>query len=183
MGALRLFFVLRSVILNKKMRFLVHAGVIGALYVVLTHLQNMVFPASTTMAIQFRASEALCVLALFTPAAIPGLAVGCLLFNLTSGAALPFDFLVGSLASLLAAAFMWWGRKYTVGGFPLVAMTMPALFNSILVGAELTLTQGIGGAFWWNALLVAIGEIGVLFTLGTALYYTLRKGLANRLFD
>ena len=73
--------------MRKETRQIVHAALIAALYVVLTHLQNIVFPNSASMAIQFRASEALCVLAFFTPAAIPGLAVGCLLFNITSGAA------------------------------------------------------------------------------------------------
>ena len=70
-------------------RHLAHAAIIAALYAVLTHMQNILFPGSASMAIQFRVSEALCVLAFFTPAAIPGLSLGCLLFNITSGAALP----------------------------------------------------------------------------------------------
>ena len=164
-------------------RFLAHGALIAALYVVLTHLQNAIFPASATMAIQFRVSEALCVLALFTPAAIPGLTVGCLLFNLTSGAALPFDFLIGSLASLLAGSCMWKSRRATIKGYPLIGMLMPAVFNGILVGAELTFTASVGGAFWMNALLVAAGEAGVLLTLGTVLFYALRSsGLDKRLF-
>ena len=67
--------------MDKKVRNTVYAAVIAALYVVLTHMQNLLLPGSATWAIQFRVSEALCVLALFTPAAIPGLTVGCLLFN------------------------------------------------------------------------------------------------------
>ena len=170
--------------MSSKVRFWVRAAVIAALYVVLTHLQNAVWPGSTTMAIQFRFSEALCVLALFTPSAIPGLGLGCLVFNLTSGAALPFDFLVGSLASLLAAIGMWHWRRVTIKGFPLLGFLMPAVFNGILVGAELTLTMSIGGAFWLNALFVAVGELGVLFTLGTVLYYTLyARRLHRTLFE
>ena len=82
-----------------KSRFLAHGALIGALYVALTYLQNFLIPGSASWAIQFRASEAMCVLALFTPAAIPGLTLGCMLFNISFAGALPLDFLVGSLAT------------------------------------------------------------------------------------
>ena len=157
--------------MKRKARFLTYSAVIAALYVVLTYFQNMVFPDSASMAIQFRASEALCVLVFFTPAAIPGLAVGCLLFNLSYAGALPLDFLVGTLASALAAAGMWLTRKVTIKTFPLPGLLMPALFNALLVGWELS--HYIGGGFWLNALDVAIGEAAVLLTLGTSLYYTI----------
>ena len=165
----------------KKSRFLAHGALIAALYVALTHLQNALIPGSATWAIQFRASEAMCVLSLFTPAAIPGLTIGCLLFNISFAGALPLDFLVGSLATLLAAAGMYILRKVTVKGYPFLAMLLPAIANAFLVGWELSIY--IGGAFWLNALYVAIGELAVLLTLGTALYYTLRsRNLDKRLF-
>ena len=63
-------------------RHLAHAAILAALYAVLTYLQNILVPGSATWAIQLRMSEALCVLAFFTPAAAPGLAIGCLIFNL-----------------------------------------------------------------------------------------------------
>ena len=88
--------------MSNRPRFLAHAAIIAALYAVLTHLQNLILPGSATWAIQMRLSEALCVLAFFTPAAIPGLTRGCLLFNLTYSATLPLDFLVGTLATYLA---------------------------------------------------------------------------------
>ena len=167
--------------MRKNTRFWVQAAMIGALYVVLTHGQNMLFPESTSMAIQFRASEALCVLAFFTPAAIPGLAIGCLLFNLTSGAALPLDFLVGSLASLLAAIGMWCSRHVTIKKMPVLGLLMPAVTNAVLVGWELSIY--IGGGFWINAVQVAIGEGAVLFTLGNMLYFAIKsRGLDRRLF-
>ena len=163
--------------MNKKVRQMVRAALIAGLYVVLTHLQNLIFPNSATMAIQFRASEALCVLAFFTPAAIPGLAVGCLLFNLTFIGSLPLDFLVGTLATLGAAGSMWLLRKV-----PIVGVWMPALWNAVLVGWELSVY--IGGGFWINAAFVAIGEAAVLLTLGTALYYALKsRNLHTRLFE
>ena len=159
--------------MSKKIRFLVYGALIAALYVALTYLQNFLIPGSATWAIQFRASEAMCVLALMTPAAVPGLTVGCLLFNISYAGALPLDFLVGSLATLLATAGMYWLRKLTVRGFPLIGMLLPALTNSLLVGWELTVY--IGGGFWLNALYVAIGEAAVLLTLGSALYYAMKK--------
>ena len=167
--------------MHKKTRFITHAALLAALYVALTHLQNVLLPGSATWAIQFRASEALCVLAFFTPAAIPGLTVGCLLFNITFAGALPLDFLVGSLASGLAATAMWLTRRVTVKGFPLLGLMMPALFNALLVGWELAVY--IGGGFALNALYVAIGEAAVLLTLGTALFYGMKaRRLDTRLF-
>ena len=167
--------------MRKKTRFLTHGAVLAALYVALTYMQNFLIPNSTSWAIQFRASEALCVLALFTPAAIPGLTVGCLLFNLSSAASLPIDWLVGTLASLLATSAMWLTRKWTLRGYPLPALLMPAVFNALLVGGELT--WYFGGGFWLNALYVAIGEAAVLLTLGSILYFALRsRRLDTRLF-
>lgn len=168
--------------MHKKIRDLAYAAIIAALYVVLTHGQNMLFPGSASMAIQFRLSESLCVLAFFTPAAIPGLTIGCFLFNITSGSALPLDFLVGSLATLSAAWGMWTTRITTVKGYPLLGLLTPAVTNAILVGWELTVY--IGGGFWLNALYVAIGEAAVLLTLGTGLYYALKvRHLDTRLFE
>ena len=167
--------------MNKKVRFLTHAALLAALYVALTYLQNFLIPGSASWAIQFRASEALCVLAFFTPAAIPGLTVGCFLFNISFAGALPLDFLVGSLASCLAAVSMYLTRKITVKGYPLFGLLMPTVFNALLVGWELSFY--LGGGFGINALYVAIGEAAVLLTLGTALYYAIKaRHLDTRLF-
>ena len=159
--------------MKKNTRFLTQSAIIAALYAGLTWLQNLLLPGSASWAIQFRASEALCVLAFFTPAAIPGLAIGCLLFNLTFAAALPLDFVVGTLASCLAAVAMYGLRKH-----PLVGLAMPALFNAILVGWELDLY--IGGGFWLCAIQVAIGELAVLYTLGLGFYYAIRGRKLDR---
>ena len=150
--------------MNRKTRFTAHAALIGALYVVLTYAQNLIIPDSATWAIQFRASEALCILAFFTPAAVPGLTIGCLLFNLSYAAALPLDAIVGTAASFLATGAMWLTRKITIKGYPLPGLLMPALFNALLVGWELSVY--IGGGFGLNALYVAIGEAAVLLTAG-----------------
>ena len=167
--------------MSKKTRILTHAALLAALYVALTYLQNALMPGSATWAIQFRASEALCVLALLTPSAVPGLTIGCLLFNVSYAGALPLDWVVGTAASFLATMTMWKTRRWTVGGFPLFALMMPALFNGLLVGWELSVY--IGGGFWLNALYVAIGEAAVLLTLGAGLYFAMkRRRLDARLF-
>ncbi|MBR2309401.1 MAG: QueT transporter family protein [Oscillospiraceae bacterium] len=166
--------------MNKKTKLLAHGALIAAMYVALTYLQNFLLPGSASMAIQFRASEALCVLAFFTPAAIPGLTVGCLLFNISSSGAMLLDVVIGSLASLLAALGMYLTRKVTVKGYPLLGMFLPAVFNGLLVGWELS--YYFGGGFWLNAVYVAIGEVAVLLTLGSLLYYAMKnRGIAQTL--
>jgi len=159
--------------MNRKTKTMAHGAMIAALYVVLTYAQNLLIPDSATWAIQFRASEALCILAFFTPAAVPGLTLGCLLFNLSYAGALPLDYLVGSLASLLATAGMWLTRKWAVRGIPVPGLLLPAVFNGLLVGWELAVY--IGGGFWINALNVAVGETAVMLTLGILLYRVMKK--------
>ncbi len=160
--------------MQRKIHFMTHGALLAALYVALTYLQNLLIPGSATWAIQFRASEALCVLAFFTPAAIPGLAVGCLLFNISAAGALPLDFLLGTAASALAATGMWLLRKK-----PCLGLLMPAISNGLLVGWELAIF--VGGGFWLNALYVATGEAAVLLTLGIALYFGIKQRRLEKL--
>ena len=164
--------------MHDRVRKIAHGAIIAALYAVLTHMQNILLPGSATWAIQCRISEALCVFALFTPAAIPGLTAGCLIFNLTFAAALPLDFLLGSLATLLAAAAMWRTRNLKIRGYPLPAMLMPAMTNGVLVGWELAVY--VGGGFFLNALYVALGELIVMLTLGSALHALIRRRHMDR---
>ena len=164
--------------MTQKARYLAHGALIAALYVALTHAQNLLLPNSASMTIQFRLSEALCIFAFFTPAAIPGLTVGCLLFNITFTGALPLDPLVGSLATLIAAYLMYRLRNLRMGKLPIVGLLMPALTNALLVGWELTVY--IGGGFWLNALYVAIGEAAVLLIPGSILYTVIRQRQLDR---
>lgn len=166
--------------MKNKVRFLAHGALLAALYAVLSYLQNFLLPGSASAAIQFRVSECLCVLALFTPAAIPGLTVGCLLFNLVYAYALPLDFLIGTFATLLAVSGMYLTRKVCIKGYPLLAMLLPAIVNAVLVGWELSVY--VGGGFWLNAFYVAVGEAAVLLTLGTFLYYAIRLRHLEKLF-
>lgn len=154
---------------------------IAAVYVILNLLQNTIFPNSTSMAIQYRAAEALCVLAFFTPAAISGLSVGCLLFNLIGyGAVMPWDLLFGTLGSLFAAWSMYALRKVRVRKIPVLGLLMPAVFNGLLVGLSLHITYGL--AFWLNAAYVALGELAVMLTLGIALYWLFERYKLQRIF-
>ena len=84
------------------------------------------------------------------------------------------DPIMGTAATALAAAGMYLTRNVTIKGYPLVSLLMPAIFNAALVGWELEIY--IGGGFWLNAFYVAVGEVAVLLSLGTLLYYTLQKG-------
>lgn len=160
----------------KTTRDLTTAAVLAALYAVLTVLQNLILPDSASAAIQFRLAEALCVAALFTPAAIWGLSLGCLLSNLLTAGALPLDFLIGTAATALATTAMYALRGVRVFRLPLPALLMPALCNGLLVGAELTVCLG-ALPFWVNALFVALGEAAVLTVAGIPFWAMLRRVL------
>ena len=166
--------------MNARSRILTQGAIIAALYAVLTHAQNLLLPGSATWAIQLRVSECMCILAFFTPSAVWGLGVGCFLFNILYAGALPLDWLVGPLATILATGAMYLSRQVKIKGFPLLGLAMPALFNGLLVGWELSVY--IGGAFWVNALYVAAGEAIVLYTLGTALFYVMQKPQLRKIF-
>ena len=159
--------------MRKTTRMIAHAALIAAMYATICHCQNLLVPESANIAIQFRVAEALCVLAFFTPTGIPGLTLGCAVFNLTFAAALPMDALIGSLATALACGGMWFFRKVTVKNVPVIGLCLPAFWNALLVGWELTVY--IGGGFLINAIYVAIGEAIVMLTVGAALYYAMKK--------
>lgn len=161
-----------------KVRDMVFGGLIGAMYVALCYLQNALVPGSANWAIQFRVAEALCVLALVHPAAVAGLSVGCFLYNLSWAGALPLDAVVGTAATALAAAGMYATRKLQLRGVPWLALCLPAVANGLLVGWELTVY--VGGAFWLNCLYVALGELGVLLTLGVLLWQVVKKPWLRR---
>lgn len=161
--------------MKKQTRYIVQSAIIAAMYAALCHLQNIILPNSASWPIQFRVAEALCVLPLFSSAAIPGLTIGCFVFNITYPGAMPLDIVIGPIASLLAALAMYPLRRY-----PWVSFALPAVSNALLVGWELS--YYFSGGFWLNALYVAIGELVVLYTLGAALYRATKRH-ASRLFQ
>lgn len=165
---------------TKSTVYIVQAAVIAALYATLTILQNTLLPGTASAAIQFRVAEVLTILAVFTPAAIPGLTVGCVIANISSLSVLgPYDMIFGSLASLLAAVLMYLLRNKRLFKLPVAAAFMPALANGILVGFEIEFFFVEGGFHFGDFLLqgglVALGELGVLFVLGLPLARLIEK--------
>lgn len=174
---------------NKKVNAIVQTAVIAAMYAALTYAQNFILPGSTSAAVQFRASEALNALALFTPYAIPGLTIGCILSNIYNiGAGLPLDMIFGSLATLGATLSIRALRNVKIKDYPFLSMLMPALWNGAIVGWEIE-AFFIEGNFKFTSFLVqgglvALGELAVMITLGTIIYYIMiKRNLDKRLFN
>ncbi len=167
---------------NQKIAYI---AVVAALYAALTYAQNLLLPGSATMAVQFRVSEVLNVLALFTPLAIPGLTIGCIISNLYSiGAGLPLDMIFGSIATLGATLCMYFLRNVKIFRYPLPAMLMPAIWNGVIIGWEIEYFF-VDGPFEWAGFLtqggfVALGELAVMLTLGTAFYFAVTKRKLNK---
>lgn len=166
----------------KKMKkgtvYTVHGALIAALYAALTYA---VAPLSFG-ATQFRISEALTILPVFTPAAIPGLAIGCVIANIGSPFG-PIDIVLGTLATLLAALMTRLTRNIRFKNIPLLSLIFPTLFNGIIIGAEIMMftpeQAGIVG-FLSCASGVALGEVVVCYTLGLLLFLGLER---TRVFD
>ena len=154
---------------NKKTRNLVRAAVIAALYVVLTYL-SAVLGVSGQGLVQLRLSEALCILPYFTPAALPGLTLGCLLSNLLTGAHV-LDIIFGTLATLLGALGTRALRRYRF-----LTPLPPILANTLIVPfviryAYLSTDVALPLLF----LTVGVGEILSVGVLGVVLLLCLEK--------
>ena len=147
--------------------YLTQGAMIAALYVVLTLIANAFGLAS--MAIQVRFSEALTILPVFTPAAIPGLFTGCLLSNLITGA-MPLDVIFGSLATLAGALGTYALRRYKW-----LAPLPPIVANVIVVPPLLAYVYQLPGSIGYFALTVGIGEIISCGLLGMILFFALNR--------
>lgn len=158
---------------NKKVILITQAGVIAALYVVLTLLANALGLAN--YAIQVRFSEALTILPFFTPAAIPGLFAGCLLSNLITGCA-PMDVVFGSLATLIGAI-----GTYVVRKNKWLTPIPPIVANIIVVPLVLAYVYQFEGSLFYFAITVGIGEIISCGVLGLLLLNALNKN-AKQIF-
>ena len=151
---------------NKSTLFIAQAAMIAAVYVVLT----FVFAPISFGEIQVRISEALTILPVFTPAAVPGLFVGCLLGNMLSGAYLP-DVIFGSLATLLGAI----GTRALRNASPFLAPLPPIIANALIVPFVLRYTYGVALPIPLMMLTVGFGEVLSCGVLGMLLYYVLKK--------
>ena len=150
---------------SKKLVFICQAAVIAALYVVLTY----VFSAFASGVIQVRVSEALTILPAFTPAAIPGLVIGCLLSNTLTGCVL-LDIIFGSVAPLIGALGSYALRRHTW-----LVPIPPIVSNMIIVPFVLRYAYGATDAFPFMIATVGAGEIISCYLLGMLLYGALKK--------
>ncbi len=162
---------------NSKTLYIVQGALIAAAYAALTYLASVFGIAYG--GIQFRFSEALTILPVLTPAAIPGLTIGCLIANLASP--YPADMLFGTLATLLAAVAARAVRKITIRGIPILSPLAPVVINALIIGMEISvfLPEGLTFAgFAYSALTVGAGELAVCYVLGIPLLLLLKN---NRL--
>lgn len=146
---------------NSKTLFLAKSAIIAALYVVLT------FVLPSNGAIQLRIAEALTVLPVFTPSAIPGLFVGCFLANMLSGC-VPWDIFAGSIATLIGALGTYALRKHKI-----ISLLPPIVANTVIIPFVLYYAYGAEGTIPFFMLTVGIGEV---FSCGVFGYF-LRMGL------
>ena len=159
---------------SKKVLFTVQAAMIAAVYVALTYVSAAIGLSSGT--IQVRISEVLCILPIFTPAAIPGLWLGCFLANLMTGGIVA-DVICGSLATLIGAVGTYLLRRHRF------ACTLPpVLANMVIVPFVLrygygfvTKYRGIDWSLPFNALTVGIGEAVTCMIMGSILLRGLQK--------
>ena len=151
---------------NKNINFLTQAAMIAAIYVVLTY----VFAPFSFGEVQVRIAEALTILPVFTPAAIPGLFVGCLIGNILGGAILP-DIIFGSLATLIGAFFTYQLRDKN----KFLAPLPPIAANTIVVPFVLRYGYGVALPIPFMMLTVGVGEVLSFGVLGMVLYFALRK--------
>lgn len=180
-------------------RFIAQVGMIAAAYAAATLITIMLLQGLAWGPVQFRVSEALCVTAAFTPAAIPGLTVGCVIANLIAlvlngtGALGLLDVVFGSTATLLGALWCWKLKRR-----PFVALFGPVLANALIVPAYLPLlltglgfyvipftTISIEGAYLpmylFGLLATGAGEALVMYVLGMPLLKALKRaGFAGR---
>lgn len=155
----------------KKTKFLVLSALVAAAYAVST----LVLAPISFGAVQLRLSEALTILPVFTPAAIPGLAIGCFISNIMS----PFgiiDMVFGTLATLLAAIFTYKLRYLKYKGIPLLSPLPPVLFNAFIVGTVTAFGTGAFlSAFFISFGLIFISQLIVCYLGGIPLYIGISK--------
>lgn len=167
---------------NRTLR-LAQGAIIAAAYTVLTWLAALAGLAYGP--VQFRFSEALTVLPIFTSAAIPGLTIGCLLSNILSGYGI-YDMVFGTLATLLATLLTRAVRNVRLRGIPVLAPLPPILCNALMIGLEITIVNNRAldaswfqhfnwVLFWSNAGSVGLGELVVCYVLGLPLAVTIDK--------
>lgn len=153
---------------------LTKTAVIAAVYAVLTYLSAVLSLAYGP--VQFRISEALTILPLFSPYPIAGLTLGCLISNMASFN--PLDMLFGTLATCIAGVITYLCRNIKIFSLPIISLLAPVVINALVVGVEISLFYLDGFTivgFFISALQVGVGELAVVTVLGIPLYKGLQK--------
>ncbi len=158
-----------------KTHFIITSALIAAAYCGLTYLSYAFGLAYGP--IQLRLSEILTLLPVFTPAAIPGLAIGCFLGNIGSFNAA--DLIFGTFATLIAALLTYFLRNVKTKGIPLLAMLSPVVINAVIIGFEISAVfLGDGFSLWgfvYSALQVGLGEIIVCIGFGIPFFLAVKR--------
>ncbi len=160
--------------MKKNVLFITQAAVIAAIYVVLTMIAAG-FDLASGM-IQVRFSEALTVLPYFTPAAIPGLAIGCLISNTVTGCMVP-DIIFGTLATLIGAIGSWYLRRSKI-----LVTIPPVIANALIIPFILTYAYHIPGGIPLQMLTVGAGEVISCVVIGSVLLRALAP-VSRYIFD
>lgn len=155
----------------KTTRYITQAAVIAAAYVVLTYIINLFNLASGV--IQFRISEALTILPLLMPPAIPGLTIGCLIANILTGYGL-YDIIFGTLATLLGALGTYFIGELNIRGKEFLAPLPPIIFNTLIIPFVLVMSIP-DQSIWFVMLTVFAGEALSCYAPGILLYKGLKK--------
>lgn len=148
---------------QSKALYITYAAITAALYIVLTFISSLLGLSSGI--IQVRISEALCFLPMYTSAAIPGLAIGCLIANLITGS-LPLDILCGTLATLIGAVFAYLLKKYKY-----LTVIPNIISNTLIIPFVLAYVYSFEGSIYYFMLTVGVGEIISSGVIGIALIY------------
>lgn len=151
---------------------LIMAGLTAAFYVILTIFSA--FFNLAYMGVQFRLSEALCILPAFFPSSIMGLTIGCIISNFFSPM-MVLDVIFGSAATLIAALLGRWLRNVKFRGVPYLVPLPAVLVNALMVGLEITVFMEGEVGFWLIAAQVALGQVVCCYGLGLPLYMALER--------
>ena len=161
--------------IKNKLNFIVTASLIAAVYASLTFLGS-IFGLSYGP-IQLRISEVLTILPLFTPAAIPGLTIGCFIANIGSFNLL--DMIFGTLATLIAAILTYLLKNIKFKNLPILAILPPVLINAIIIGFEIAWFFLPDGLSFWGFLIsgiqVGTGQFIVCYVFGIPFYLLIKK--------
>ena len=167
---------------KEKLQYITTAAIIAAVYAALTYFGA--FFGLSYGPIQLRFSEVLTILPVFTPAAIPGLTIGCFIANI--GSFNMIDMVFGTLATFLATVLTRILKDFKLKGIPFLAFFPPVIINALIIGLEIAIFFLPEGLSWYgfviSALQVGTGQLIVCYALGIPFYLTVKKTKLIKIF-